>query len=290
MTLKKYLRPGEAAFYLERLLGYPVSKKDIFDLHSEGKLLFVARFTGVRIVQDDGVGQKAKGDRYHDGYFVVGASRKLKGISVSRSSTHYQLYEWVKYYGDNPPAPMTSLKIDDPIRSAVSKAFGYLEYGEAFEEIYNPNISYKQEDMLIPRAELDALIAQHQADSTPAPAPVAASQPESEPAPQDTEAKPEDLNAKASALPAGLEAVLDPTHDDHAPDLAEAIRLWLALYGGERTQHSHSAACDHWLKAQGISAAFIDSTAGKRIKEISTPQRVWETQRKKVYASRKKRD
>lgn len=185
MTLKKYLRPGEAAFYLERLLGYPVSKKDIFDLHSEGKLLFVARFTGVRIVQDDGVGQKAKGDRYHDGYFVVGASRKLKGISVSRSSTHYQLYEWVKYYGDNPPAPMTSLKIDDPIRSAVSKAFGYLEYGEAFEEIYNPNISYKQEDMLIPRAELDALIAQHQADSTPAPAPVAAS----EPAPQDTEAQ-----------------------------------------------------------------------------------------------------
>jgi hypothetical protein len=281
MTLKKYLRPGEAAFYLERLLGYPVSKKDIFDLHSEGKLLFVARFTGVRIVQDDGVGQKAKGDRYHDGYFVVGASRKLKGISVSRSSTHYQLYEWVKYYGDNPPAPMTSLKIDDPIRSAVSKAFGYLEYGEAFEEIYNPNISYKQEDVLIPRAELDALIARHQADSTPAPAPVAAS----EPAPQVAEAPPEALSAKASALPAALAAVLDPTHRDHAPDLAEAIRLWLALYGGERTQHSHSAACNHWLKAQGISG-----TAANRIKEISSPQHAWDAQRKERHASRKKRD
>lgn len=281
MTLKKYLRPGDAAFYLERLLGYPVSKKDIFDLNKEGKLIFVARFCGVRILQDDVVGAEAISGHYNDGYFVVSYLKKDKGMKVTTSSSHYKIYEWVRYCGDNPPAPMTMLKIDSPIASAVSKSFGYLEYGEAFDEIYNSDISYNLEDILVPRAELDALIAQHQADGTPSPAPVAVT----EPAPQQTEAPPEALSAKASALPAALAAVLDTTHPDHAPDLAEAIRLWLALYGGERTQHSHSAACNHWLKAQGISG-----TAANRIKEISSPQHAWDAQRKERHASRKKRD
>lgn len=81
--------------------------------------------------------------------------------------------------------PMTMLKIDNPIASAVGKAFGCLEYEKAFDEFYNSDISYKVEDILVPRAELDALIAKHQADSTPSPAPVAAA----EPAPQQTEAQ-----------------------------------------------------------------------------------------------------
>jgi hypothetical protein len=93
-----------------------------------------------------------------------------------------------------------------------------------------------------------------------------------------------------SPLSADLAAVLDPTHADHAPDLAEAIRLWLALYGGEAPKHSHSAACGHWMKAQGISDSFIDSTAGKRIKEVTSPQRAWDAQRKERHANRKKQD
>lgn len=111
-----------------------------------------------------------------------------------------------------------------------------------------------------------------------------------EPAPQQTEAPPEALSAKASALPAELAAVLDTTHPDHAPDLAEAIRLWLALYGGETTKHSHSNACGHWMKGQGISDSFINGSAGKRIKEVTSPQRAWDAQRKERHASRKKQD
>jgi len=278
MTLKKYLRPKEAADYLTQHTGHPYTLNDIQDLCREGCLKLVIAYTGY--LATDEIFEESPRKQYWmraTGFFLS----RLALIAFNSTQPHsFQeaplMVKWEIIETTNAELAQLETRFI-PFAELPVKARSQ----RIRDAIFDPC-----NDIFVPRSELDALIAQHQADSTPSPAPVAVT----EPAPQQTEAPPEALSAKASALPAELAAVLDTTHPDHAPDLAEAIRLWLALYGGETTKHSHSNACGHWMKAQGISDSFIDSTAGRRIKEVTSPQRAWDAQRKERHASRKKQD
>lgn len=287
MTLKKYLRPEEAAEYLHKKTGEKYTLQSIADLAFHGQIIAVIRFEGWE--DTDFVYGKygnfvSKRKLYIKGYFTTEyLFQFIEDSYVYDQAQHHlwKVWECLHSKRSTPPKHGDYANIrPEPFKTTRHK----VEEGSLMYEIQCTPFGWNA--IYIPRTELDALIAKHQADSTPSPAPVAVT----EPAPQQTEAPPEALSAKASALPAELAAVLDPTHPDHAPDLADAIRLWLALYGGETTKHSHGTGYKHWMKAQGINQNFIDGTAGERIRDISSPHRVWDAQRKERHASRKKQD
>lgn len=76
-----------------------------------------------------------------------------------------------------------------------------------------------------------------------------------------------------------LSAILDPNDSNHAPELALAVKLWLELYGrDEKTKHSHSHGADLFLQKQPFQ-----STAKERVKEITSPIKNWNKQRRKAF-------
>ena len=86
----------------------------------------------------------------------------------------------------------------------------------------------------------------------------------------------EPVNTQPDTL---LSTILDPSHPDHAPDLAIAVKLWLELYGQEeKTKHSHSHGADLFLEKQQLQ-----TTAKQRVKEITSPIKHWNKQRRKAF-------
>lgn len=77
-----------------------------------------------------------------------------------------------------------------------------------------------------------------------------------------------------------LAAILDPTYSKHAPDLAHAVNLWLALYGdgSDNKTDSHSNRANTWLLHNTGYPADATTSLG-RIREISTPLCDWGSQR-----------
>lgn len=76
-------------------------------------------------------------------------------------------------------------------------------------------------------------------------------------------------------------AILDADHPKHAPDLAHAVNLWLALYGDSSANDtdSHSNRAFIWIKQNTGYPAIEDNSSVKRIREICTPLSDWGGQR-----------
>lgn len=153
MTLKKYLKPWEAAEYLTEKIGAKTTAEDVGDLCATEQLLVVFYYKGfIR-------------ERLHklpslytfDGYL---GSYKVWKMAHNGRYTKFGLN--IVFYDDYP----------SDLDPATSTGKNY-ELAIGYKDRFVPN------DLRIPRAELDALIARHQA------APVAAS----EPTPQDTKAQ-----------------------------------------------------------------------------------------------------
>lgn len=84
---------------------------------------------------------------------------------------------------------------------------------------------------------------------------------------------------ECQSIPEKTDLVFQVNHPDHAPDLAIAVKLWLDLYGrDEKTKHSHSHGADLFLEKQ-----HIQTTAKARIKEITSPIKNWNKQRRKAF-------
>lgn len=78
-----------------------------------------------------------------------------------------------------------------------------------------------------------------------------------------------------------LEAILDESHEHHAPDLKHSIQLWIDLYinGGIKSD-SHSNKAGQWI-SKNTNYAENAKTSTDRIKEISSPFKYWSPHRKK---------
>lgn len=78
-----------------------------------------------------------------------------------------------------------------------------------------------------------------------------------------------------------LQAILDETHEHHAPDLKLSIQLWIDLYiNGAIKSDSHSNKAGQWL-SKNTKYAENAKKSTDRIKEISTPLKYWSPHRKK---------
>lgn len=78
-----------------------------------------------------------------------------------------------------------------------------------------------------------------------------------------------------------LQAILDETHEHHAPDLKHSIQLWIDLYiNGAIKSDSHSNKAGQWL-SKNTKYAENAKKSTDRIKEISTPFKYWSPHRKK---------
>lgn len=79
-----------------------------------------------------------------------------------------------------------------------------------------------------------------------------------------------------------LQTILDESHDEHAPDLKHAVKLWIDLYinkdvGGG----SHSAMANNWIYKNTGYENSTDSSPVKRLREITTPLKDFGGQRPK---------
>lgn len=79
-----------------------------------------------------------------------------------------------------------------------------------------------------------------------------------------------------------LQTILDESHDEHAPDLKHAVKLWIDLYinkgvGGG----SHSAMANNWIYGNTGYENSTDSSPVKRLREITTPLKDFGGQRPK---------
>ena len=193
MHIKDYLRPPEAAEYLSKKIGQSCSKADLYDLIRDHHLTLLLRFKGYLglpgPIEDDGYNPTdgVFPGLPFDGYLSCPDQRFLGFMESEREQTLWYLF---RVYS-NVTGVFESAIWDEsaPLEGYVlgTRSEGHTHEGHA--GYVTPEWLYPKfkadRDLFICRAELYALIAQHQADSTPAPAPVAAS----EPAPQDTEAQ-----------------------------------------------------------------------------------------------------
>lgn len=201
MHIKDYLRPKEAAEYLSKNIGQSCSKATLYDLIRDHHLTLLLRFKGYLglpgPIEDDGYNPT---DGFFsglpfDGYLSCPDQRFLGFMeSEGEGNLWYQFRVYSRVSGVFAAATWEE---SAPLEGYVLGTRSEGHTHEGYEGYINPEWLYPKfkadRDLFICRTELDALIARHQADSTPAPAPVAVT----EPAPQVAEVMPEALNAKA---------------------------------------------------------------------------------------------
>ena len=261
MTLKKYLRPGEAAEYLSKNTGLDISKKDLGGLILEHKITpFFYKITFL-VVYDDknrvAYPYRVAGYFFVDPFkvndLVVNGSCRC-GVFLIKDIVQFGF----KLHRKNPDpdykkgamAFLVDIGEEKLTQDVGGDAVFPLEYFPDRERMHKGSYEFtpvlKLSKALYDRAELDALIAKHQADSTPSPAPVAAT----EPAPQQTEAPPEALSAKARTTALQIIAALASYQD--ALDLTQHyksadILTTHAASTGQPLPSTETVA--QWLKA-----------------------------------------
>ena len=238
MTLKKYLRPKEAADYLTQHTGHPYTLNDIQDLCREGCLKLVIAYTGY--LATDEIFEESPRKQYLMRATCFFLSRMALNAFNSTQPHSFQeaplMVKWEIIETTNAELAQLETRFI-PFAELPVKARSQ----RIRDAIFDPC-----NDIFVPRSELDALIAQHQADSTPSPAPVAAA----EPAPQVAEVMPEALNAKARTTALQIIAALASYQD--ALDLTQHyksadILTTHAASTGQPLPSTETVA--QWLKA-----------------------------------------
>lgn len=250
MTLKKYLRPEEAAAYLSKALHQDITLTDLHDLCRENRLQALIYYSGrmalpdvVEVQLNDSPEELSTCVKNYafEGYFRGNTIGKLVGEDgyypcPSPLEPYELVYDGHPYTGPDHKVYVSLLTLW-PIDTAWVKP-------EEVEE-HTPSILI-EDHLYFDKYELNTLIQQHKADSTPPPAPVAAA----EPAPQVAEVMPEALNAKARTTALQIIAALASYQD--ALDLTQHyksadILTTHAASTGQPLPSTETVA--QWLKA-----------------------------------------
>lgn len=171
MTLKKYLRPEEAAEYLSKQTGHSITVRDLFDLVLEKKILpvFLKDCALIHYGRDYDDGKKQKAYFYWITAFfylddcnnrlVMLSGRAKSSVAFLYENLDFESFGLEEYYLRGTRCYISSASLV----GLLSGEFPVLEQWEMnVGQDENP-VLFQLDQAMYPRAELDALIAKHNA-------------------------------------------------------------------------------------------------------------------------------